>query len=41
MRFWKRVIFSGNGREEEKAAFILDFKKVVIIKVARTKHGAC
>ncbi len=33
MRFWKRDIFRGNGREEEKASFILDFKKV-IIKVA-------
>ncbi len=34
MRFWKRDIFRGNGREEEKASFMLHFKKVVIINVA-------
>ncbi len=34
MTFWKQDIFCGNGQEEEKAYFILHFKKVVIINVA-------
>ncbi len=36
MRFWKRDIFrrERSGQEEEKASFMLHFKKVVIINVA-------
>ncbi len=37
MSLWdsgNKIIFRGNGREEEKASFILHFKTFVIINVA-------
>ncbi len=34
MRFWKLYLRERSGQEEEKASFMLHFKKVVIINVA-------